>query len=74
MILFILLNVSLFKVGGIILEFDLNLITCVLLLRVIFVFIALITFIILYITNNDTKNLLNIIKLWNEKVNSSFIK
>ena len=46
-----------------ILSLNLNLITCVLLLGVIFVLIAIITFIVLYITNKDTKNLLDRIKL-----------
>lgn len=61
--IFILLGISLFKVEEIILGFNLNIITCVLLLGIIFVLIALITFIILYITNKDTKNLLDRIKL-----------
>ena len=61
--IFILFSIGLFKVEEIILGFNLNIITCVLLLGIIFVFIAIITFIILYIIDNDTKNLFNRIKL-----------
>ena len=61
--IFILLSISLFKVEKIILGFNLNIITCVLLLGVIFAIILIITFIVLYITNKDTKNLLDRIKL-----------
>ena len=61
--IFILFSIGLFKVEEIILGFNLNIITCVLLLGIIFVFIAMITFIILYIIDKDTKNLFNRIKL-----------
>ena len=62
-ITFIVISIILFNIEKILLTIKLNIFTCVLLLAMIFALIMIITFIILYITNKDTKNLLNRLKL-----------
>lgn len=61
--IFVLLSISLFKIEEIILGLNLNIITCVLLLGIIFVVILLLTFVVLYLISKDTKSLVNRIKL-----------
>ena len=61
--IFVLLSISLFKAEEIILGLNLNIITCVLLLGIIFVVILLLTFVVLYLISKDTKSLVNRIKL-----------
>lgn len=61
--IFVLLSISLFKIEEIILGLNLNIITCVLLLGIIFLVILLLTFIVLYLISKDTKSLVSRIKL-----------
>ena len=61
--IFVLLSISLFKIEEIILGLNLNIITCVLLLGIIFLVILLLNFIVLYLISKDTKSLVNRIKL-----------
>ena len=61
--IFVLLSISLFKIEEIILGLNLNIITCVLLLGIIFVVILLLTFVVLYLISKDTKGLVSRIKL-----------
>lgn len=56
-IVFIIFSLLFYKLESIYLSMSLNLITCILLLAITFVIITLITFITLYITNQDTKKL-----------------
>ena len=61
--IFVLLSISLFKIEEIILGLNLNIITCVPLLGIIFLVILLLTFVVLYLISKDTKNLVSRIKL-----------